>query len=299
MAEFKISRFRYTWQGDWDAASVAYNRDDVVYHNGSSWVCIRQHTSDVFNNAQTYTAAGDTNPSPAWIKMSEGRKFLGEWTTGIRYDPGTLIYSGGNVYLCLTSHLAAANFNSDLVNWEIFAIGSNFRNTWTAATRYKVGDAIRYNGYTYQCVLEHTSGSASQGVIVGNNDTVDDSTAETWEVKVENYSYIGTYTASTQYRINDLVKYGGSILKCIIEHTSSANIVSANFQTYLPGFEYDNQWNSSAYYAIGDVVVLGGVLYTAAENNYNSQPGITEINDYAGGVNPAWTVVNKGIKKSP
>ena len=295
MAEFKISRFRYTWQGDWDAASVTYNRDDVVYHNGSSWVCIRQHTSDVFNNAQIYTAAGETNPSPAWIKMAEGRKFLGEWTTSIRYDPGALIYSGGNVYLCLISHIAAANFNSDLANWEIFATGSNFRNTWTATTRYRVGDAIRYNGYTYQCVLEHTSGTVSQGVIVGNNDTVDDSTAETWEVKVENYSYVGTYTASTRYRINDLVKYGGSILKCIIEHTSSANIVSANFQIYLPGFEYDTEWNNSSYYAIGDVVVLGGVLYTAAENNYNSQPGITEINDYAGGINPAWTVVNKGI----
>ena len=295
MAEFKISRFRYTWQGDWDAASVAYNRDDVVYHNGSAWVCIRQHTSDVFNNAQIYTAAGDTNPSPAWIKMAEGRKFLGEWTTGTRYDLGTLIYSGGNVYLCLVSHVAAANFNSDLANWEIFATGSNFRNTWLPSTRYRVGDAIRYNGYTYQCVLEHTSSTVSQGVIVGNNDIVDDSTAETWEVKVENYSYVGNYVVSTQYRINDLVRYGGSVLKCITEHTSSAalgNIPSENFQTYLPGFEYDTEWNSLSYYAVGDVVALGGVLYTAAENNYNSQPGITVTNDNG---NPAWTVINKGI----
>jgi hypothetical protein len=295
MAEFKISRFRYTWKGNWSGSSVVYNKDDVVYYQGSSWVCIRQHTSATFNDAQIYTAAGDTNPSPAWIKMAEGRKFLGEWTANTLYEPGVLIYSGGNVYLCLTSHLAASNFNSDLANWEIFATGSNFRNTWTASTRYRVGDAIRYNGYTYQCVLEHTSGSASQGVIVGNNDTVDDSTAETWAVKVENYSYVGSYTTSTLYRINDLVKYGGSILKCIIEHTSSENVVSANFQTYLPGFEYDNQWNSSSYYAIGDVVALGGVLYAAAENNYNSQPGITENNDYGGAGNPAWTVINKGI----
>ena len=86
MAEFKISRFRYTWQGDWDAASVVYNRDDVVHYSGSAWVCIRQHTSDVFDDAQTYTAAGDTNPSPAWIKMAEGREWLGQWTgPGQRY----------------------------------------------------------------------------------------------------------------------------------------------------------------------------------------------------------------------
>ena len=298
MAEFKITRFRYTWRGNWSGSSISYIKDDVVYYRGSSWICVRAHTSDVFDSAQDYIPAGNTNPSPGWVKMTEGRQFLGEWSNGVRYDPGVLIYAGGNVYLCLTSHVSSTNFNSDTANWELFAVGSNFRNTWTAATRYRVGDAIRYNGYTYQCVLEHTSGSAAQGVVVGNNDTVDDSTAETWTVKVENYSYVGEYTASTRYRQNDLVKYGGSILKCIIEHTSSStagSIVSANFQTYLPGFEYNSQWSSTAYYAIGDVVALGGVLYTAADNNYNSLPGISESNDYGGASNPAWTVINKGI----
>ena len=143
MAEFKISRFRYTWRGNWSASSVEYIKDDVIYYRGSAWVCIRAHTSNVFNSAQTYIPAGNTNPSPGWVKMSEGRQFLGDWTNGIRYDPGVLVYSGGNAYLCLSSHESSANFNSDLSNWEIFAVGSNFRNTWTAATRYRVGDVIR------------------------------------------------------------------------------------------------------------------------------------------------------------
>ena len=298
MAEFKITRFRYTWRGNWSGSSISYIKDDVVYYRGSSWVCVRAHTSDVFDSAQDYIPAGSTSIAPGWVKMTEGRQFLGDWTNNTRYDPGVLIYSGGNVYLCVDSHISSANFNSDLADWELFATGSNFRNTWTPATRYRVGDVIRYNGYTYQCVLEHTSGAITDGVGVGNADTVDDSTLETWKVVVENYTYVGTYTASTRYRINDLVKYGGSILKCIIEHTSPltfGSIDSINFQTYLPGFEYDNQWNSASYYAIGDVVALGGVLYAAAENNYNSQPGITETNDYGGAGNPAWTVINKGI----
>ena len=294
MAEFKISRFRYTWEGNWTTA-VTYNRDDVVYYSGSAWVCIRQHNSSTFNADITYVPAGETAATPAWVKMAEGRKFAGDWAASTLYEPGTLVLAGGNVYLCVTSHTSSANFNSDTVKWELFAAGSNFRNVWSPSTLYRTGDVVRYNGYTYECILEHTSSTTTEGISAGNNDTVDDSTAETWEVKVENYSYVGTYTASTQYRINDLVKYGSSILKCIIEHTSSANIVSANFQIYLPGFEYDNQWNSSSYYAVGDVVVLGGVLYTAAENNYNSQPGIAENNDYGGAGNPAWTVINKGI----
>jgi hypothetical protein len=196
--------------------------------------------------------------------------------------------------VCIVSHTSSTFFNTNINNWEVFATGNNFRNTWTAASRYSVADVVRYNGYTYQCVLEHTAGTASQGIIIGNNDTIEDSTAETWQIAVENYTYVGNFTSSTRYRQNDLVKYGGSILKCIIEHTSSENIVSANFVIYLSGFKFDNQWNASTYYAIGDVTRYGGTVYVAAVNNIDSQPGITSVYDYGSG-NPAWTVITKGI----
>jgi hypothetical protein len=296
MAEFKITRFRYTWKDQWSTADVYY-KDDVIYYQGSSWVCIRQHTASTFAADQSYIAPGDTNPSPAWTKMTEGRVFAGPWTTGTLYEPGILVYAGGNVYLCVTSHTASANFNSDLIRWELFAVGSNFRNTWTAATRYRVGDVVRYNGYTYQCTLEHTSGAVSEGIIVGNNDLNDDSTAETWAVTVENYTYVGEYQSSVRYRKNDLVKYGGSILKCIVEHNPETIFLNSsfnnnNFETYLPGFEFDNEWNSTAYYAIGDVVRYGGVIYVSATNHTNSQPGNTTLFEQS---NPDWSVVTKGI----
>jgi len=297
MAEFKITRFRYTWKGNWAALddSTLYYKDDVVYYSGSAWVCIRQHVPTLFEENQLFTPPGDTDAAPAWTKMVDGREWADDWTATELYEPGQLVLAGGNVYLCVASHTASTNFNSDVIKWEIFATGSNFRNTWTADTRYRVGDAIRYNGYTYQCTLEHTSGTISEGIIVGNNDTVEDSTAETWSTIVENYTYVGAYQTSTRYRKNDLVKYGGSILKCITEHTSSAvpqQITNANFQTYLAGFEFDDQWNATTYYAIGDVTRYGGVVYVAAENNYDSQPGVNIISDIG---NTAWTVITKGI----
>jgi hypothetical protein len=299
MAEFKITRFRYTWKGNWAALddSTLYYKDDVVYYEGSAWVCIRQHVPTLFAENQVYTPPGDTDAAPAWTKMTDGRAWAGNWTSGELYEPGQLILVGGNVYLCVTSHTASTNFNSDLIKWELFAVGSNFRNEWLPSTRYRVGDVIRYNSYTYQCALEHTSGTNSDGVIVGNNDTIEDSTAETWTIVVENYSYVGEFQPSIRYRKNDLVKYGGSILKCVSEHTSSSIlglIDNSKFATYLPGFEFDNQWNSSTYYAIGDVTRYGGVVYIAAGNNTNSQPGITDT--YITGVgNPDWTIVTKGI----
>jgi hypothetical protein len=291
MAEFKITRFRYTWKDQW-VTGDEYYRDDVVHYQGSSWVCVRPHTAGDFAEDIAFTTPGETNPSPAWRKMTDGRTFAGEWTANIQYDPGMLIKIGGNVYLCVAAHTSSTNFNSDTIYWELFAVGLNFRNVWSTSTRYCVGDIVTYNGYTYQCTLEHVSGSASEGVVVGNNDLDDDSTAETWKPVVENYSYAGEYQSSTRYRQNNLVKYGGSILKCIVEHTATNNITNSNFETYLPGFEFDNNWNSTTYYAIGDVVRYGGVVYVAATNNTNSQPGNSETFEQT---NPAWTVVTKGI----
>ena len=295
MAEFKITRFRYIWKGDWNTGVAQYNKDDVVYYQGSSWVCVRQHEPTIFADDIDFTPPGDTLPKPAWVKMADGQEFLGEWSNNSPYNPGVLVLHGGNVYLCVNAHISGNTFVENINDWELFAVGSNFRNTWEPSTRYRVGDVIRYNGYTYQCVLEHESSTTSDGIVVGNDDSNEDSTFETWKVLVENYTYVGPYSTNTKYRQNDLVKYGGSLLKCIVEHTSSmvvGVINNNNFETYLPGFEYDSEWNSSTYYAIGDVVKYGGIIYVAAENNFNSVPGIS--NDFTGG-NSKWSIIQKAI----
>jgi hypothetical protein len=297
MAEFKISRFRYTWQGEWDTNTATYNKDDIVLYQGKSWVCIRQHAPSTFGADQSYTPAGETNATPAWVKMTDGRKFLGDWADNILYDEGVLVLAGGNVYIALATHTSAAQFATDILKWEVFATGSNFRNTWSASTRYRVGDVIRYNGYTYECVLEHTSGSVSNGVIVGNNDADADSTAETWKTVVENYTYVGAFTPNTRYRLNDLVKYGGSILRCTGEYTSSSTsglIDNTKFTTYLLGYNTTEIWNSLTYYSVGAVTRYGGIVYVAAENNINSLPGQNDTYDYGAG-NPAWTQISNGI----
>lgn len=280
MAEFKITRFRYTWKGNWAALddSTLYYKDDVVYYRGSAWVCIRQHVPTVFDNDQTYQDPGDTLPSPAWTKMSDGREWLGDWTTGRRYDPGVLVLSGGNVYLCVSSHVSSANFSTDLLNWEIFAVGSNFRNTWQAGQRYRVGDVIRYNGYTYQCTVEHTSSS-----------TIEESN---WETSVENYHHVGDWQTGQVYRKNDLVQFGGSILKCLEDHTSTV-VDSSKFEVYLPGYNFRNEWNNTQQYTIGDIVIKGGTLYISLTNNLNSEPGISVSNPFENASN--WSLLDTAV----
>jgi len=116
MAEFRISRFRYTWEGNWTTA-VTYNRDDIVYYRGSAWVCIRQHTSSTFNADLTFIPSGQTLATPAWVKMSEGKAFLGPWTSNTLYEPNNLLVHGGNLYACIVSHTSSTFFNTNINNW--------------------------------------------------------------------------------------------------------------------------------------------------------------------------------------
>jgi hypothetical protein len=270
MAEFRISRIRYTWRNSWSTATV-YNRDDVIRYGGSTWICQRQHTAGAFSADQTYLAnENDTTPSPAWFKMTDGYAWRAVWTTTTLYNPGDLALYGGVIYLCVTSHTSVATFNASSVNWAVYLSADNWSSAWAPATRYGIGDVARYNGIVYRCIVEHTSGTTTQGMEIGNNDTQDDSTGELWQVYYEGIEYVGEWTTATRYRLNDLVKYGGSVLRCVVGHVAGANITNANFVTEFLGQNFYDAWVNTVYYAVGDIVRHGGYLYVASANNYAS-----------------------------
>ena len=270
MAEFKISRIRYTWRNTWSTTTV-YNRDDVIRYGGSTWICQRQHTASTFAADQIYLAnQNDTQPSPAWFKMTDGYAWRATWTSTTLYNPGDLALYSGIIYLCVNSHTSLATFDASLANWAVYLSADNWRSEWAPATRYGIGDVIRYNGIVYRCIVGHTSGTTAQGLEIGNNDTQDDSTGELWQVYYEGIRYVGDWTTATRYRLNDLVKYGGSVLRCVVGHTASGNITNANFVTEFSGQNFHEAWSNTVYYAVGDIVRHGGYLYVASTNNYAS-----------------------------
>ena len=286
MAEFKISRIRYTWKNEWAADSSTYNKDDVVRYGGSTWICLRQHTASTFAADQNYyNNPGDTQPTPTWLKMTDGYAWRGNWNSATLYNPGDLALYGGVIYICITSHSSVAIFDTSLSNWAVYLSADNWRSAWTPATRYGIGDIVRYNGIVYRCIVGHTSSTTTLGLEIGNNDTEDDSVSELWQIYYEGIEYRGTWTATTRYRSNDLVKYGGNILRCVTGHVAGSNITNANFVTEFFGFNFYQNWSSVVYYAVGDIVRYGGYLYISATNHTNSS-SITED-----AVN--WTVLSK------
>ena len=277
MAEFKISRIRYTWRNAW-ATTTVYNRDDVIRYGGSTWICQRQHTASTFAADQAFTVGVD--PRPAWLKMTDGYAWRGAWTTPTLYNPGDIALYGGVIYFCVNSHTSTTFFDSNISDWAIYLSADNWRTSWLPNTRYGIGDVVKYNGVVYRCIVGHTSSTTALGLEIGNNDAQDDSTSELWQIVHEGIEYVGTWTATTRYRANDLVKYGGSILRCTVGHVASTNITNANFVTEFPGLNFYQEWSDAVYYALGDIVRYGGYLYIANTNNTASTSPILDSTNW-------------------
>jgi len=286
MAEFRISRIRYTWRNAW-ATTTAYNRDDVIRYGGSTWICQRQHTASTFAADQAFLVGVELRP--AWLKMTDGYAWRGPWTTTpTLYNPGDLSLYGGVIYLCVTSHTSTSTFDANITDWAVYLSADNWRTNWLPNTRYGIGDVVKYNGIVYRCISGHTSSTTALGLEIGNNDNQDDSTGELWQVYYEGIQYInGGWTAGTRYRENDLVKYGGSILRCTVGHVAASTITNANFVTEFPGFNFYQTWATNVYYAVGDVVRHGGYLYITTANNYgSSSPSEDSTN---------WSILSKAV----
>jgi len=101
MAEFKLSRFRYTWRGEWNSFS-RYNPDDVVSYGGKVYVSLESHAADsnFYNDLNFFN--NDVPPLlvPKWELMADGVSWLGDWQPDTFYNVGDIVKLGGTVYVC-------------------------------------------------------------------------------------------------------------------------------------------------------------------------------------------------------
>jgi len=291
MAEFKISRIRYTWRGAW-TNSISYNRDDVVQYGGSSWICVRQHTASAFLTDQEFLAnLGDTDFTPAWIKMTDGYRFQESWAATTVYAAGDIVINGGNLWLCVNDYTSSGNFDDGISNWTLYISGDSFKADWTQNTRYGQGDVVRYNGVVYRCIVGHTAASTSNGL---------EQDQSKWEIYFEGVEYRGSWSTGTRYRVNDLVKFGGTVFRCKEGHTpgsdSTLNFDQEGYwEIEFPGFQYSNEWDETTVYQAGDLVKHGGWLFYSLTNNYASNPSasIYQVEDRIDPID--WQIAAKGI----
>ncbi len=266
MAEFKISRLRYRWIGTW-APATDYVRDDIIRFGGKTYACLVGHTSTVnfYDELNSIDAYG--NPTPRWDLMSDGYEWKGDWTatTGAPpvptvYKVGDLVKYGAVVYRCVTGHTANSNgIEIDLVKWTPEAITDNWRQEWTVNTKYVFGDVVKYKGYIYRCVVGHTSsGTALLGLEADSGQ---------WEIVFRTEQWKADWQVATRYAVGDVVKYGGTVYRCINGHNSASTVdlgleaAQSNWEIVHSGVEYKRLWNIAIRYKVNDLVKYGPNLW--------------------------------------
>ena len=261
MAEFKLGRIKFVWQGTW-TIGTGYVVDDVISNGGQSYVCVKNHTaSSLFST--------DLNNNPTyWNLVAGGTNWTGDWAPSTYYNAGDQAKYGGTVYVATEAHTSAATtllgLEADQSKWDAFASTFSWQQEWTVDTRYRVNDFVSYGGITYVCNTSHVSAATlADGLELDQ---------AKWDNFNQGIIYLGDWTGSVRYRVNDVVKYGASTWICTTAHTSTGSFDETKFDIFIEGMQFENTWDISTTYQVGDTVIYGGYSYIASANNIGQNP---------------------------
>lgn len=337
MADFKIDRIRFRWRNVW-AISTTYVKDDIVIYNGKAYVCIVGHGSDSSNfyidfntakwelmfdgyvwsgdwQASTFYALDDiikwkgyiyrctvphsstaaVNQGPDanisnWTLVATTYNWLDEWTVNTYYNKGDIVRYNGITYICNTKHqsnaTATSGLEADQSKWTIVTRSDHWSGNWSVSTRYKVDDVVKYGGTVYRCIEAHSSAATvSLGL---------EADQSKWTSVIIGIEYKYDWTATTRYKVGDIVKWGPTPWICVQEHTSQTTLRSdeAKWNVWLPGLGYELVWDPATEYQKGDIVLYGGYTYTALTNNINSNPSVNGLTQNTGD----WELLKQGYR---
>ena len=272
----------YAWKADW-AIGTFYSEGDIVKYKGYIYQCINSHTSSPVISLGLPVNADD------WILYQTTYNWLHQWTVSTYYDLGDVVRENGVVYICTEKHQSAATADEGLadaiVNWSIVTRSDNWRGDWTPSTVYRFDDVVRYGAILYRANTHHTSASDTA---LGLEDN-----AALWNEVHIGIDYKTVWTTGTRYKLNDIVKYGAGLWKCITPHTSGASSLRAdgpNWEEWLPGLQYEAEWDNLTEYNKGDIVKYGGYTYTALANTSGTIPSANVLAQDSGD----WEILKQG-----
>ena len=284
MAEFRIDRIRFNWKGVW-TASTAYRKDDVISYGGKVFVALAGHTASAdFNTDLDFLVAGESTPK--WEQMGDGRQWKGDWQPEAFYKVNDVVKYRGILYNCIDSHTSASTLSvgleGDDAKWAPFAKGGNYLAIWTASTSYKKNDLVKYGGVLYSCTIDHTSNTVEQGLEVD---------IANWAIYNKSDNWLGAWLENTRYKIDDIIRYGGNVYRCIIGHTSNSDIregvgsdlgddsTAAKWELVVEGIEYKGEWSGTQWYKTNDIVRYGPNLYIA-QRGMSGTDNFDDANDW-------------------
>ena len=287
MAEFRLGRIKFVYQGNW-TTGIEYVPDDVVTVGGRSYICVLSHTA---------SATFVTDLSTKWNLISSGSDWKGEWLNGTYYNAGDIVHYGSISYICNTAHQSASS--TATLTATAFTVNAGTA-TITYATQvvqpFLKGATITLAGFnptstsgsvntintTFTVVtcsptqltfaLTGTYTSSVLGTVAGPSQLGLEKDASKWDDYVTSFGWVGGWAGNTRYKEGDVVTYGANTYICSTSHVSDSTIDLTEFEVFSKGVQYANMFDNggTVSYHIGDIVTYGGNTYVAIADNHNA-----------------------------
>ena len=143
----------------------------------------------------------------------------------------------------------------------------NWKGDWVTGTAYKRDDVLRVNGFSYVCIISHTSSAQFatdlNAILPGSSPP---QPQPKWVVMTASKSFVGDWGPGTSYNVGDIVLYGGTVWDCITAHSASTfQNDLAKWTVFTKHIKYDTAWTVGTDYGHGDIVKYGGNLWKCIE----------------------------------
>ena len=250
-----------------------------------------------------------TVPNPYWQLWFDGYSWQGAWQPNTAYSLGMIVNYNSLVYICNYPH-TSVSASLPIIPTGVLGNGTNV--TFLFATQvlqpYLVGSTITvsgmvpssYNG-TYT-VLSCTASSvtfanvsmsalATTGTITGTYQVGLEYHQSYWTVYASSDNWTGAWTYNKLYRLNDVVKYGGTSYRCLVPHISSATTKYLDVTSISTsnGVTLSFPLQSVAPYAVGSTITVLGISNNLLNGVYTVTSCTTSSVTYANSTTGAAT----------
>lgn len=212
---------------DWSTST--YYKDGVcIIEDNKLYRCNTAHTSDAldFNNdIANWDLIAGSGGSGTGIQ---------DWATTTDYNLGDLVIQNDTIYKCKTAH-TSDKWVDDYANWQIIGMLKD----WLPSTDYIEDDLVVYEHQIYKVTESFTSTND----FADNKDKVEKYVPTNLTVQqiqnIINLFHSNGYTLvewnpNTDYRVDDLIIYGGQIYKVNTAFTSGSTFDDTFLVPFVP-----------------------------------------------------------------
>lgn len=159
---------------------------------------------------------------------------------------------------------------------DLGKIRFDFQGVYSASAQYERNDVVKYGGSTYV----YTNAVSSTGNLPTNTSY--------WSKMTEGVQFENSYSASTQYQVSDVVRYGSQTYVAKQDTLGNDPENTTYWDAFTQGLGYRGSWSASTVYYPNDVVSRGAIVYIATEGHTS---GAVFFNDLDAEL---WEVLTEG-----